>query len=162
MAPPTRERSYDTSPPRPAPRKISVASLSPSSPDNGRLCRTWSYLCSYFRTWDPGFTEWRRRRESNPRMEVLQTSALPLGYSADCEARRLGPGAGLSTGQEAGIDAPVRRRSRAPATRHSYQGTAPARGLSPCRSRSIRCRAAARCKSPRTSSNSRRVPSGCA
>ena len=25
---------------------------------------------------------WRRRRESNPRMTVLQTIALPLGYSA--------------------------------------------------------------------------------
>jgi hypothetical protein len=25
---------------------------------------------------------WRRGRESNPRMEVLQTSALPLGYLA--------------------------------------------------------------------------------
>ena len=25
---------------------------------------------------------WRRRRESNPRIQVLQTRALPLGYSA--------------------------------------------------------------------------------
>ena len=26
--------------------------------------------------------DWRRRRESNPRIAVLQTDALPLGYSA--------------------------------------------------------------------------------
>ena len=25
---------------------------------------------------------WRRERESNPRIKVLQTSALPLGYHA--------------------------------------------------------------------------------
>ena len=30
---------------------------------------------------------WRRRRESNPRMTVLQTIALPLGYSAIRMAR---------------------------------------------------------------------------
>jgi hypothetical protein len=30
---------------------------------------------------------WRRRRESNPRMTVLQTIALPLGYSAIWVAR---------------------------------------------------------------------------
>jgi hypothetical protein len=29
-----------------------------------------------------GLKTWRRRRESNPRMTVLQTIALPLGYSA--------------------------------------------------------------------------------
>ena len=29
---------------------------------------------------------WRRRRESNPRMSVLQTDALPLGYSAATHA----------------------------------------------------------------------------
>ena len=30
---------------------------------------------------------WRRRWESNPLVEVLQTSAFPLGYSAGFEAR---------------------------------------------------------------------------
>lgn len=33
-------------------------------------------------TKDCGLKTWRRRRESNPRMTVLQTIALPLGYSA--------------------------------------------------------------------------------
>ena len=41
--------------------------------------------------------DWRRRWESNPRMTVLQTIALPLGYSAVRVAReRFGSGgAGL-------------------------------------------------------------------
>jgi hypothetical protein len=30
----------------------------------------------------------RRGRESNPRIEVLQTSALPLGYPAECEPKQ--------------------------------------------------------------------------
>ncbi|MDB6072292.1 MAG: hypothetical protein JWL81_3463 [Verrucomicrobiales bacterium] len=32
---------------------------------------------------------WRRGRESNPPMEVLQTSALPLGYPAACAVPRI-------------------------------------------------------------------------
>ena len=40
-----------------------------------------------------GRRDWRRRWESNPRMTVLQTIALPLGYSAVRAAReRFGSG----------------------------------------------------------------------
>src|SRR4051812_41225011 len=35
-----------------------------------------------------GMREWRRGRESNPRIEVLQTPTLPLGYPAELFANR--------------------------------------------------------------------------
>ena len=43
---------------------------------------------------------WRRRWESNPRIQVLQTRALPLGYSADGGFLRWGIGRVNSTMKE--------------------------------------------------------------
>ena len=44
-----------------------------------------------------GFTyEKRRGRESNPRIAVLQTATLPLGYPADIQKRQTIPGGSVS------------------------------------------------------------------
>ena len=40
---------------------------------------------------------WRRGRESNPRIEVLQTSALPLGYPAGVRTSIVVPKWAVST-----------------------------------------------------------------
>ena len=49
------------------------------------LIETASVSCKSFI-----LTGLRRRRESNPRIEVLQTPALPLGYPAKPNERNLG------------------------------------------------------------------------
>jgi hypothetical protein len=40
---------------------------------------------------------WRRGWESNPRIKVLQTSPLPLGYRAFREKEKYGAGNGIRT-----------------------------------------------------------------
>lgn len=47
---------------------------------------------------------WRRGRESNPPMEVLQTSALPLGYPAACAVPRIVMRSGPLSMRSVGID----------------------------------------------------------
>ena len=59
-------------------------------------------LCRYLRIC---WKNWRRRPDLNRRMEVLQTSALPLGYGAlsgmtasvNCRGRENGAGNGIRT-----------------------------------------------------------------
>ena len=45
----------------------------------------------------PELGEWRRGWESNPRIKVLQTSPLPLGYRAFSEKEKYGAGNGIRT-----------------------------------------------------------------
>jgi hypothetical protein len=49
---------------------------------------------------------WRRGRESNPRIGVLQTPALPLGYPAAKERGLLGESRATVNGQSAPVNRP--------------------------------------------------------
>ncbi len=65
-------------------------SVSPTSPSSfGRVLTLCSESTDFaMRKQDKSLEikDLRRGRESNPRIEVLQTSALPLGYPAECES----------------------------------------------------------------------------
>ena len=52
----------------------------------------------------PKLNCWRRGGESNPRIKVLQTSALPLGYRAEPDERAPGSAAPLFARYRAAAD----------------------------------------------------------